>query len=162
MALYNMLIAGETDKAESTYKKLVKALEKSEKVAKKTGDRVEKMQKQADKVFKAWAEGLETFDNESLKLVGTQRMDESKQQFDGMIERMKLSGEAYRPLVSSLNDQIKFMGFDLSPAAMSALQEPAQEVNEMSEELFSRIDAVLNQEQEDEAAIEGLGDAPTG
>ena len=75
VALYNMLIAGEAKKPESTYKKLVKSLEKSEKVAGKTGDRVEKMQKQADKVFNAWAEGLESFENESLKELGLQRMD---------------------------------------------------------------------------------------
>jgi hypothetical protein len=161
VALYNMLIAGEAEKPESTYKKLVKSLEKSEKVAEKTGDRVEKMQKQADKVFNAWAEGLESFEDESLKELGVQRMDASKQRYDEMIERMSLTGEAYRPLVSSLNDQVKFMGFDLSPAAMTALQGPAQETNAMAEELFARIDAVLNQEQQDEAAIGGQGDAPT-
>jgi hypothetical protein len=162
VALYNMLIAGEAEKPESTYKKLVKALEKSEKVAEKTGDRVEKMQKQADKVFNAWAEGLESFENESLKELGKQRMDASKQRYDGMIERMTLAGEAYHPLVSSLNDQVKFMGFDLSPAAMSELQGPAQELNGMAEELFARIDAVLDEEQNDEVAIAGQSDEPAG
>jgi len=76
-----------------------------------------------------------------------------------MIERMESTAEAYRPLVSSLHDQIKLMGFDLSPEAMSALQGPAQELNAMAEELFARIDAVLNQEQQDEAAIAEQSDA---
>ena len=153
VALYNSLIAGEAKKPESTYKKLIKALEKSEKVAGKTRDRVEKMQTQADKVFTAWTQELESYENEQLKELGIQRLEASKQRYGVMIERMESTSEAYRPLVSSLHDQIKFMGFDLSPEAMSALQDPAQELNAMAEELFARIDAVLNQEQQDEAAI---------
>jgi len=153
VALYNSLIAGEAKKPESTYKKLIKALEKSEKVAGKTRDRVEKMQTQADKVFTAWTQELESYENEQLKELGIQRLEASKQRYGVMIERMESTSEAYRPLVSSLHDQIKFMGFDLSPEAMSALQGPAQELNTMADELFARIDAVLNQEQQDEAAI---------
>ena len=124
VALYNSLIAGEAKKPESTYKKLIKALEKSEKVAEKTRDRVEKMQTQADKVFNAWTQELESYENEQLKELGIQRLDASKQRYGVMIERMESTSEAYRPLVSSLHDQIKFMGFDLSPEAMSALQGP--------------------------------------
>lgn len=160
VALYNSLIAGETEKPESTYKKLIKALEKSEKVAGKTRDRVDKMQNQADKVFSAWTQELESYENEQLKEVGIQRLDAAKQRYGVMIERMESAGEAYSPLVSSLHDQIKLMGFDLSPDAMSALQGPAQELNAMAEELFARVDAVLNQEQQDEAAIAEQSDAP--
>lgn len=160
VALYNSLIAGEAEKPESTYKKLIKALEKSEKVAGKTRDRVDKMQNQADKVFSAWTQELESYENEQLKEVGIQRLDAAKQRYGVMIERMESAGEAYSPLVSSLHDQIKLMGFDLSPDAMSALQGPAQELNAMAEELFARVDAVLNQEQQDEAAIAEQSDAP--
>jgi hypothetical protein len=160
VALYNSLIAGETEKPESTYKKLIKALDKSEKVAGKTRDRVEKMQGQADIVFTAWSQELESYENEQLKELGTQRLDASKQQYDAMIERMASAGDAYTPLVSSLHDQVKLMGFDLSPEAMSTLQGPAQELNAMAEELFARIDAVVNQEQQDEAAIAEESEAP--
>lgn len=153
IALYNSLIEGEAEKPESTYKKLIKTLEKSEKVAGKTRDRVDKMQNQADKVFSAWTQELESYENEQLKELGIQRLDASKQRYGVMIERMESAGEAYAPLVSSLHDQVKLMGFDLSPEAMSALEGPAQELNAMAEELFARIDAVLNQEQQDEAAI---------
>ena len=139
--------------ADDTYKKLVKSLEKSEKVAGKTRERVEKMQGQADKVFSAWTQELDSYENEQLKDLGMQRLDASKQRYGVMIERMESASEAYRPLVSSLHDQIKLMGFDLSPEAMGALQGPAEELNAMSVELFARIDAVLNQEQQDEAAI---------
>lgn len=153
VALYNTLVAGEAEKPESTYKKLVKSLGKSEKVAGKTRDRVEKMQGQADKVFSAWMQELESYENEQLKELGMQRLDASKQRYDTMIERMQSASEAYRPLASSLHDQIKLMGFDLSPEAMNALQGPAEELNAMAVELYARIDAVLNQEQQDEATI---------
>ena len=161
VALYNTLVAGEAEKPESTYKKLVKSLEKSEKVAGKTRERVEKMQGQADKVFSAWTQELESYENEQLKELGMQRLDASKQRYGVMIERMQSASEAYRPLVSSLHDQIKLMGFDLSPEAMSALQGPAEELNAMSVELSARIDAVLNQEQQDEAAIADQDDVLT-
>jgi hypothetical protein len=157
MDLYNTLIAGEAKNSQSTYKKLTQAISKSEKASEKSGSSVEKMQKQAGKVYSAWEKELEGYENEQLKELGVQRLDASRQTNDAMAEKMKSVGEAYSPFISSLNDQVKFMARDLSPDAMSALQGVAQELNVMAEELFAQIDAALGEEQLDEAGLVDQG-----
>lgn len=157
VALYNTLLGGETKSPESTYKKLTQAISKSEKVAAKSDSSVAKMQKQADKVYSEWEKELDSYENEQLKELGAQRMDASKQRYDAMTEKITSVGETYDPLISSLNEQVKFMGRDLSPEAMAALQGPAEELNDMAEELFAQIDALLNEEQQDEAVLGDQG-----
>jgi len=127
----------------------------SEKLASKTGDSVDKMKKQAEKVFSAWEKELETYSNEQLKEVGAQRLDASRQRYNSMIERMQSAGDAYDPFISSLKEQVTLLGRDMSPETLGALQSVAQELNGMAEELFVRIDAVLAEEQQDEAALAG-------
>ena len=46
------------------------------------------------------------------------------------------------------------MGRDMSPDTLSALQGVAEELNGMAEELFASIDAVLVEQEQDEAALE--------
>ena len=155
MGLYNSLVTGEPEKPEATYKKLVKSLEKCQKTADKTRDRVDKMQQQADVVFRQWALDLEGYENENLKNLGMQRFEVSQQRYNTMIERMLAASEIYQPLMSSLTDQVKYMGFDLSTEAMSALHEPAEELNELANNLYAEIDAILAEQTQDEAALAG-------
>ena len=90
-----------------------------------------------------------------------QRFEVSQQRYNAMIERMMAASEIYQPLMSSLTDQIKYMGFDLSAEAMAALHEPAEELNELAKNLYAEIDAVLAEQTQDEAALAGNGESGT-
>ena len=92
-------------------------------------------------------------ENEQLKQTGTEQLEASKQDYDAMIERMTLADEVYNPLISSLNDQLTFMSRDLSPAGLGALSGVAGELNGTAEGLFARVDAVLGEAVEAEAAL---------
>jgi hypothetical protein len=153
VVLYNALLSGEAKKPESTYKKLTQAIGKSEKAVAKSNSGVEKMQKQAKKVFSEWEKELAGYQNEQLKELSAQQLDTSKKRHEAMTEKMKLAVEASNPLIASLNEQATFMARDLSPEAMTALQGPAEELNGMALEVFAQIDAVLDTEQQDEAAL---------
>ncbi len=161
LAYYNSLVLGDAEKPQSAYKGMTKALDKTEKLAEKTRDRVEKMQAQADKVFSQWQQELEGYEDERMRELGAERLTVTKDSYAQMIERMRAAGDAYNPLISSLNDQILFMGRDLSVAALSALTEVAAELNGMADELYARIAEVLEDESQDEAQLaEGDQAAP--
>jgi len=154
LALYNTLLAGEAKKPESTYKKLTQAIGKSEKVVAKSNSSVEKMQKQAGKVFSEWEKELASYQNEQLKELSVQQLDAAKKRNEAMTEKMKLAIEASTSLVTSLNEQATFMARDLSPEAMTMLQGPAEELNGVAEEVIAQIDAVLVGELPDEAVLD--------
>ena len=150
---YNSLILAEADNPQSAYKAFTKALDRTEKIAAKTRDQVEKMQSQADKVFNEWQEELEGYQSDSMRQLGAERLKVSKQRYEQMIGRMGEAGEAYDPLISSLRDQVLFMGRDLSAEALGTLTPMADEVNRMAEDLYARIAVVLEEQVQDEALV---------
>ena len=153
MDYYNTLVMGEAEKPQSSYKSMTKSLDKTEKLAKKTGDRGEKMQAQAEKVFSQWQQELEGYQNEKMRELGAERLTVTKERYEQMIERMTAAGDVYNPLISSLKDQALFMGRDLSAEALSALTEVAAELNGMADELYARIAELLEDESQDEAQL---------
>ncbi len=157
---YNSLVLGEARKPQSAYKRMAKSLDKTEKLAEKTGDRVKKMQAQAEKVFSQWQQELEGYQNDKLRELGAERLAVTKERYEQMIERMRAAGEVYNPLISSLRDQALFMGRDLSMEALSGLTEVAAELNGMADELYARIADVLEKESQDEAEL-AQGDQAT-
>ena len=53
---------------------------------------------------------------------------------------LKEAGDALEPFRKDLADQITFLGSDLTPSAMTALQPNAQKLNARGTELLARID----------------------
>ena len=155
VGIYNAIVMAEVDNPEKAYKDLTKATEKSEKLWANAGKSFDKMQKQGDKLFSSWQKDVDAFGNEQMKQIGMQRLEFAQTQNQQMIEKMGAAEEFYQPFISSLKDQQLFMGRDLSPAAIDALQPVAEELNGTAAELLANIDAVLNRGEEAKAAAEG-------
>ena len=64
----------------------------------------------------------------SFKEMSQKQLDTARARFDTMIARMGEGREAYQPFITSLKDQIQFLGRDLSPEALGALDEAATKV----------------------------------
>ena len=88
-----------------------------------------------------------------MQQLGAERLKVPKLRYEQMIGRMGEAGEAYDPLISSLRDQVLFMGRDLSAEALGTLTPMADEVNRMAEDLYARIAVVLEEQVQDEALV---------
>ncbi len=157
LSYYNSLVRGEAKKPQSAYKGLTKSFKKTESSAEKTRERVEKMQAQAEKVFAAWEADLENYSSDSMRQLAAERLAASKKQYGQMIQRMREAGDAYNEFVVSLNDQVMFMGRDLTAEGLARLTDVAAELNNMAEQLDAQIATVLEKEAQDEKAV--LNDA---
>ena len=155
VVIYNSIVMAEANNPEKAYKDLTKATEKSEKLWADASKNFDKMRKQGDKLFSSWQKDVDSFSNEQMKQVGTQRLELAQTRNQHMIDKMGAAQEGYQPFISSLKDQGTFMASDLSPAALEALQPMAEELNATAVELIANIDALLNQEAEVEEATEG-------
>jgi hypothetical protein len=159
MVLYNSLVAGEAAKPEPTYKKLIKGVDSSEKSAKSAGKAVESMHKDIDKFFAGWAEELDAYSSDSLRAAAQESYDEVKGKLDRFDAALKQAADIYHPFINDLKEQTSFMGRDLSPEAMTALQDSAKELNAKAEALFAKIDEALNDTQGAGAEAEAAEEA---
>jgi hypothetical protein len=159
LSYYNSLVRNEADNPQSAYKGFAKALDKTEKLAAKTRKQIESMQSQAEKVFKSWQKELDGYQSDSMRALGAERLEVTKQRYEQMITRMAAAGEAYDPLITALRDQDLFMGRDLSAEALGTLAPMAVEVNQMADALYARIAVVLEEQMQDEAHLTAEGAA---
>jgi hypothetical protein len=153
MGAYNAIVNAEVDNPEKAYKSLTKEISKSEKAWKAAGSSYDKMHKAGDKLFASWQKEVDAFSNEQMKQISMDRLEDASAKNQNMTDQMAATQAAYEPFMSSLKDQALFMGRDLSPAAIEALQPLAEELNASAATLLASIDALLNTEVEiDESA----------
>ena len=167
MGAYNIIANSETDDPEKAYKNLTKQVSTSEKDWKSASKNFNNMQKAGEKLFASWQKEVDGFTNEQMKQISMDRLAEATSNSQRMTDQVTAAQAAYEPFMTSLQDQTLFMGRDMSPAAMEALQPMAVELNALAATLLSSIDAVLNQEaaidpNTDPAAIDAPADDMAG
>ena len=141
---YNSIIDGSAKNAQSAYKKLTGDLKGTEKMIQGAQKSLQAMKKEADKFFAAWEKDLEDYSNEDLKAKSTARLKTAKAKYAALGEALGEARNAFKPLVTNLNDQILFLGRDLSPEAIEDLQDEAEALNEQAKEVAEQVKSLLS------------------
>jgi len=140
---YNTIMAGEAVDNRKAYKKLTKELAKSEQSAAKVRTKAEAMDVVANDFFSNWEASLAEFSSEDLRQRSTQRLNDTRKRYEGILEAAGKAGDAFDPFVSNLKDQILFLGHDLNPSAIQALQGDAKKLNGQAAEVFKDVDKTI-------------------
>jgi len=151
---YNSIIDGEAKDNQKAYNKLLsdtKATEKKIDNAKKQGAA---LQKEADKFFKAWETDLASISSDSLREKSSARMEAARQKYASIGETLGKAREELAPVVQNLNDQILFLGRDLSPEAVADLKDEAAELNRQAAEATEKIRAMLKSATDTQTAAD--------
>jgi DNA-binding ferritin-like protein len=159
---YNSIISGEAKDPQSAYNKLVnnyKGIEKSIDGAKK---QLAALNKEADKFFKAWEQDLANISSDSVREKSSNRMEVAKKRYAAIGETLTKARAELAPVVQNLNDQILYLGRDLSPEAVADLQDEAEELNQQAKEVAAKVKEMLQSaekaQDEAEAELEGEGE----
>jgi len=140
---YNSIIDGTAKNPQSTYKKLVGALKGTGKKIDGARKQLATLNKEADKFFKAWEQDLSSISSENLREKSTNRMDAAKKKYASMGETLTLAAGEFAPVIQNLNDQILFLGRDLSPGAVAELQDEAKTLNQQAETVKAKVKEML-------------------
>ena len=144
---YNMIMDGEVEDNRAAYKQLEKALSKSEKSVVAVGARAEKMELVATEFFASWESSLAEFGSDEMRARSEERMNDTRQRYDGILTAGREAGDAFAPFVTQLKDQILFLGHDLNTGAIKELSEDAKKLNGQAEKVFSRVDETIESAQ---------------
>jgi hypothetical protein len=70
-------------------------------------------------------------------------LNDTRKRYEGILEAAGKAGDAFDPFVSNLKDQILFLGHDLNPSAIQALQGDAKKLNGQAAEVFKDVDKTI-------------------
>ena len=144
MALYSSLFEPDVKKPESIYKKLEKGIEECDKVAKDARKSVDSMEKDLKDFYVGWEEEIAAFTSESMKERGQQSLDKVRSRYERFDAALADASGLYGPFIATLRDHALFLGRDLSPDALAALQEDATKLNDDAGQLYAKVDEALN------------------
>jgi ElaB/YqjD/DUF883 family membrane-anchored ribosome-binding protein len=156
---YNSIIDGKAKNTQSAYKKLVGDLKGTEKKIDGVKKQLAGLNKEADRFFKAWEKDLSSISSDSVREKSANRLESAQKRYASIGETLAKARDEFAPVVQNLNDQILFLGRDLSAEAVADLQDEAEELNqqwaEVTEEVKSMLQSAGKAQDEAEAEIEG-------
>jgi hypothetical protein len=139
LAGYNSIIKGEAKDSQKAYKKLVGDLKSTEKSIEGVKKELASLKKEADRFFKDWEKDLESISNEDLRAKSASRREDALKEYASIGETLGQASEVLAPVMQDLNDQILYLGRDLSPEAIADLQDEAAALNERAEEASAKV-----------------------
>ena len=142
---YNSIINGEAKDSQKAYKKLVGDLKGTEKKIDGAKKQLTSLSKEADKFFKAWEQDLESISSESLREKSAGRMKAAQQRYASLGETLAAAGQEFAPVIQDLNDQILYLGRDLSPEAIADLEDEAAALNQQAEAAIAKVKQMLDE-----------------
>ena len=137
---YNALVTKPSTNMKGDYKKLMKSMDSMNKSVGVARQKITEMQKAGDVYFGGRAETIKGIKDPQLLEQAQKRLGDNQKEFAGVLQSLREAGDALEPFRKDLADQITFLGSDLTPSAMTALQPNAQKLNARGTELLARID----------------------
>lgn len=157
---YNSIINGEAKDNQKAYKKLVGDLKSTTKKIDGSKKQVAALGKEADKFFKAWEQDLASISSESLRDKSAGRMETAKKRYASLGETLTAASQEFAPVIQNLNDQILYLGRDLSPEAIADLSDEAAALNQQAEAAIAKVKQMLEAAGKDQAEAEAEMEAP--
>jgi prefoldin subunit 5 len=151
---YNAIIDGSAKNTQSAYKKLSSDLKSTEKMVQGAGKELNSLNKEAEKFFSAWEKDLKSFSNDDLKQKSQTRLDASKAKYAALGDALGQASDAFTPLVQNLNDQILYLGRDLSPEAIADLADEAETLNQQAKDVSDQVEQLMQSAAAAEASEE--------
>jgi len=156
---YNSIINGEAKDNQKAYKKLVGDLKGTEKQIDGVKKQLDSLGKEADKFFKAWEQDLASISSESLREKSAGRMKVAQQRYASLGQTLAAAGEEFAPVIQDLNDQILYLGRDLSPDAIADLSDEAAALNKKADEATAKVKQMLDEAGQTQAEADAELDA---
>lgn len=143
LAGYNAIIEGKVPDNRKAYKKLSNDIRKCDNQANKVRANIDAMEVAADTYFSDWKNNLAAISDPDLRAKSEQRLNETKANYSEILKAAEKAGSEFKPFLTSLNDQVTFLGHDLNPSAIADLKDEAAELNAQSEKVFKAVDGTI-------------------
>lgn len=138
---YHKTLAKKGGGRRSSYKDLVKRLEKHEERSKKRRERLKDMDERAEQYFKAWKKGLDDIKDAGLRQRGASRLSEARKRYRNLRGAGHEAHEGFEPVFKRLQDQAVYLGHDLNAASTATLAEDKAKIAALAHGLGVKLES---------------------
>ena len=142
LVMYNTMVQGQSKDPSKDYKSLAKTLENLQKQRGTSKTKLAELETKSAEIYAAWEQEITAYSSESLQATGKERLALAKGNFAKVKDALKMAGDEYTVFLTNFNDQVRFMGRDLSPEALAALGPEAQKLNDQATALFKHAEEI--------------------
>ena len=143
LTAYNTLVTQPSKDMKGDFKKLLNGAKDTGERVDDARERVTKMEAAGATYFAGRSAAIKGIQNTDLREKGQQRLDESKKGYAGVLASLREAGQSLQKVRTDLDNQITFLGSDLTPSAMTSLKPEAQKFNERGAEALGKVDQAI-------------------
>ncbi len=119
---FRSVVTTHPGKLEEQYNELKDALEKSEAKAQAVHDRIAALEDVSEALFDEWKDELGQYQNDRLRRMSEQELEQTKRRYYRMITAMKQAEARIEPVLQPLRDDVLFLKHNLNAKAIGDLQ----------------------------------------
>lgn len=139
---------------EAEYRRLDKALQRSEDRADEVRDRIESVEDVAADLFKEWRQELGDFNNAEYRRNSEQQLLATERRYDELHLAMERAESRIEPVLVPLRDQVLYLKHQLNAKAIAALEGELGTIEIDTAALISELETAI---AEADRFIDGLG-----
>lgn len=145
---YNILLTQPSKDMKSDYKRLMKAKDSMDVKVAEARAKLDEMQRMGDVYFSGRAESIKGIQDAGLQKQAQQRLEDNQKAYAGVVDGLRAAGDALEPFRKQLDDQIIYLGSDLSPSGTASLKANSEKLNHQGDEAFAKIDDAVKRADE--------------
>lgn len=145
---YNILLTQPSKDMKSDYKRLMKAKDAMDAKVADARAKLDDLQRMGDLYFSGRAESIKGIQDPALQKQAQQRLEDNQKAYGGVVDGLRAAGDALEPFRQQLDDQITYLGSDLSPSGTASLKANSEKLNHQGDEAFAKIDAAVKRADE--------------
>ncbi|WP_407291341.1 DUF2959 domain-containing protein [Stutzerimonas zhaodongensis] len=119
---YRSVVQVKGGELEERYEALNTEFEASDNSAREVRDRIEAVEDVAGALFREWKQELDEYSNASLKATSAKNLQNTRNDYRKLLERMKAAEKRIDPVLDVLRDQVLFLKHNLNARAIGSLQ----------------------------------------
>jgi len=143
LTAYNTLVTQPSKDMKGDFKKLLNGAKDTGERVDDARERVTKMEAAGDTYFTGRAAAIKGIQSTDLREKGQQRLDESRKGYAGVLASLREAGQSLQKVRTDLDNQITFLGSDLTPSAITSLKPEAQKFNKRGAEALGKVDQAI-------------------
>lgn len=123
-----------------TYEDIRRAYENSVKAAERVTSRIDAVEDVADDLFDEWANELDRYDNQSLRRDSERQLQETREQYENLMMRMRAAEAQMSPVLSAFQDQMLYLRHNLNAQAIGALETELSQIRSDVDNLIRNME----------------------
>jgi GH15 family glucan-1,4-alpha-glucosidase len=133
------------------YEEMRDAYEDSEGAAESVRDWTDRVEDVAAALFREWDDELDLYENPSLRRSSEQKLEDTRQHYEQLINRMHEAEDRMEPVLQAFEDQMLFLKHNLNAQAIASLE---SELGQIRQDVDSLIREMEDSIAESEAFIQ--------